>query len=107
MSNIRLQVFISVIILTFLCSALPASNRQLHKRFNFNFMRTWDPIHHGAEPLLREYATKAEETPNETVESLNDVVIQQESIPLSVEQRIRSRFLCIQAMANPAACADI
>ncbi|KAI6214178.1 hypothetical protein M3Y94_00237500 [Aphelenchoides besseyi] len=107
MSNIRLQVFISVILLTFLCSALPTADRRLHKRFNFNFMRTWDPIHHGAEPLLREYASKAEETPNETVEELNDVVMQQGPFPPSVEQRIRSRFLCIQAMANPAACANI
>ncbi|KAI6222472.1 hypothetical protein M3Y99_01494500 [Aphelenchoides fujianensis] len=101
MKTLRFQVFTLLVLVVLAAAAQPPAERRLQKRLNFNFLRTWQPIHDGAEPLRESYIS--EEAPKS-----GGLLGQPIDLPArSVESRVRSRWLCIRAMVNPAACAHI
>ncbi|KAI1702937.1 hypothetical protein Ddc_16782 [Ditylenchus destructor] len=77
----------------------------MHKRFNFNFLRTWQPLPNGDVLPVRRYHIQqpGESTP------LADIVLAPEEEKRRSEQRriIQNRLLCMAALSNPMACNEI
>ncbi|KAI1710621.1 hypothetical protein DdX_10683 [Ditylenchus destructor] len=77
----------------------------MHKRFNFNFLRTWQPLPNGDVLPVRRYHTQQ---PGESSPSA-EIVLAPEEVKRRSEQRriIQNRLLCMAALANPMACNEI
>ncbi|KAE9553512.1 hypothetical protein FO519_003261 [Halicephalobus sp. NKZ332] len=98
-----LLIFLFALLLISFTNSLPLEfeakeNRIPVKRFNFNLLRTWQPLARG-EPF--EDSSRFSSTSNADSEP-------EEKKPLALKQRrIRQKLMCIAALQSTRACSDL
>lgn len=70
------------------------------KRFNFNFLRTWQPLTR-AEPLSgAPIQASVDSYPSQPIEEFDE-------FPNTSKYRIRQKLMCIAALQSTKACQDL